>query len=158
MSFAESDVSTTPQANHMCRRSMAEDRSTENSENDAQYSLDRAPQSAGSGKCRGCRHAMAARNAQAADDTAPIGPIQQLDSALLVAMKAGGNTPFEQRYRTLTPVIEQVFNLQAVLAVFTRSRTATARQPSLSRKFLGWRCFLSLRARGSCVVDCGIRP
>jgi phospholipid transport system substrate-binding protein len=47
---------------------------------------------------------------------APTVPVEQLDDALLAAMKAGGNTPFAERYRALTPVIEQVFNLDAVLA------------------------------------------
>jgi phospholipid transport system substrate-binding protein len=54
--------------------------------------------------------------AQTSGDASATAPIEQLDSALLAAMKAGSNTPFEDRYRALTPVIEQVFNLDAVLA------------------------------------------
>lgn len=55
-------------------------------------------------------------SAETLDDTSATVPIQQLDSALLASMKAGGSTPFDQRYRALGPVIEQVFNLDAVLA------------------------------------------
>jgi len=58
--------------------------------------------------------AAAPANAQA--DGSPAAPIQRLNNALLVAMKAGSHTPFEQRYQALAPVIEQVFNLEAVLA------------------------------------------
>jgi hypothetical protein len=31
-------------------------------------------------------------------------------------MKEGGSTPFDDRYRLLAPVIERVFDLDAVLA------------------------------------------
>jgi phospholipid transport system substrate-binding protein len=49
-------------------------------------------------------------------DVSPKLPIEQLDRALLEAMKAGGHTSFGERYRALAPVVEQVFNLDAVLA------------------------------------------
>jgi phospholipid transport system substrate-binding protein len=55
-------------------------------------------------------------SAQSADNTSATAPVQQLDDALLAAMKAAGNTPFAERYRALAPAIEQVFNLDAVLA------------------------------------------
>jgi len=42
-------------------------------------------------------------------------PIQQLDDALLAAMKAGTGTPFAQRYAQLDPVISQTFDLDAAL-------------------------------------------
>src|SRR5271166_3788588 len=54
--------------------------------------------------------------AQAAGDASATAPVEQLDNALLVAMKAGGSTPFEDRYRALAPVIERVFDLDEVLA------------------------------------------
>jgi phospholipid transport system substrate-binding protein len=54
--------------------------------------------------------------AQATGDAAPIAPIEQLDNALLAAMKAGASSPFDARYRSLAPVIERVFDLDAVLA------------------------------------------
>jgi phospholipid transport system substrate-binding protein len=43
-------------------------------------------------------------------------PVEHLDDVLLAAMKAGSHFPFNERYRALAPVIEQVFNLDAVLA------------------------------------------
>jgi phospholipid transport system substrate-binding protein len=54
--------------------------------------------------------------AETTDDAAPTAPIQQLDAALLAAMKAGRSTPFAQRFATLAPVIEKTFDLDAVLA------------------------------------------
>jgi phospholipid transport system substrate-binding protein len=53
--------------------------------------------------------------AQTADASARV-PIEHLADALLAAMKAGDRTSFSERYRALDPVIEQVFNLDAVLA------------------------------------------
>ncbi len=47
---------------------------------------------------------------------AAIAPIQRLDTALLAAMRAGPSTSFAQRFATLTPVIEQTFDLDSVLA------------------------------------------
>ncbi len=55
-------------------------------------------------------------SAQALDEASATVPIQQLDNALLASMKAGGSTPFDDRYHALAPVVEQVFNLDAVLA------------------------------------------
>jgi phospholipid transport system substrate-binding protein len=54
-----------------------------------------------------------ARADTGADATAPI---QRLDAALLAAMQAGPGTSFSQRYKSLEPVIEQTFDLDAVLA------------------------------------------
>lgn len=48
-------------------------------------------------------------------DTAPAAPIERLNDALLGAMKAGQRASFDQRYQMVAPVIEQVFNLDAVL-------------------------------------------
>jgi phospholipid transport system substrate-binding protein len=53
--------------------------------------------------------------AEPTGDVPPTLPIEQLDDALLVAMKAG-RAPFTERYGTLAPVIEQVFNLETLLA------------------------------------------
>jgi phospholipid transport system substrate-binding protein len=55
-------------------------------------------------------------SAEANGDVSATAPIEQLDGAMLAAMKAGGTMTFEERYRTLAPVVEQVFNLDAVLA------------------------------------------
>ena len=46
----------------------------------------------------------------------PQAPIVQLDNALLASMKSGASASFDGRYHALEPVIEQVFNLDAVLA------------------------------------------
>jgi phospholipid transport system substrate-binding protein len=54
-------------------------------------------------------------SAQATGDAAATAPVEQLDAALLTAMKAGG-TSFADRYRALAPVIERVFNLDTALA------------------------------------------
>src|SRR5689334_14330551 len=47
-----------------------------------------------------------------ADVTAPV---QRLSDALIAAMKAGQQAPFQQRYRMLQPVVAQVFDLSVVL-------------------------------------------
>jgi|HubBroStandDraft_1064217.scaffolds.fasta_scaffold92438_1 phospholipid transport system substrate-binding protein len=49
--------------------------------------------------------------------TDPTAPIRRLDDALLAAMRSGQGTPFARRFADLTPVIEQTFDLDAVLAV-----------------------------------------
>jgi phospholipid transport system substrate-binding protein len=60
--------------------------------------------------------AALARSAMTAwADPAPIAPIQQLNDGLLRVMKAGPGTPYKQRFDTLAPVIDQVFDLDAVL-------------------------------------------
>lgn len=56
------------------------------------------------------------RSAAAQGASGALAPIERLDSALLAAMRAGDSTSFVQRYRMLEPVIEAVFDLQAVLA------------------------------------------
>lgn len=51
-----------------------------------------------------------------AGNASPTVPVEQLNAALLAAMKAGGQSSFDDRYRALAPVIERVFDLDAVLA------------------------------------------
>lgn len=59
----------------------------------------------------------ASRQAAHADSGAgATAPIQRLDEALLAAMKAGESTPLRQRYAALAPVIDQTFDLEAVLS------------------------------------------
>ncbi len=43
-------------------------------------------------------------------------PVTALNTALVGAMKSGDAVPFNQRYQALEPVIDRVFNLDAVLA------------------------------------------
>jgi phospholipid transport system substrate-binding protein len=50
-------------------------------------------------------------------DPAAIAAIKDLCDALLRIMKAGNATPFAQRFTTLAPVIDRVFNLSAILQV-----------------------------------------
>jgi phospholipid transport system substrate-binding protein len=45
----------------------------------------------------------------------PAAPIQQLNDELLRVMKAGPATPFQQRFDMLAPVIDRVFDLDAIL-------------------------------------------
>jgi phospholipid transport system substrate-binding protein len=54
--------------------------------------------------------------ASAETEAPPTEPVQQFNAGLLAAMKAGEQTPFAERYRALAPVVQQVFNLDAVLA------------------------------------------
>jgi phospholipid transport system substrate-binding protein len=55
-------------------------------------------------------------NAAVVGEAEAATPIQRLDAALLAAMKAGPSTPFAQRFAALAPVLEQTFDLDAVLA------------------------------------------
>jgi phospholipid transport system substrate-binding protein len=48
-------------------------------------------------------------------DQSVIEPIQNLNSALLQVMRKGRSTPFNERFQMLAPVVEQTFDLQAVL-------------------------------------------
>lgn len=48
--------------------------------------------------------------------TTPQAPIERLNNAVLAAMKSGAGTSFDKRDRPLEPVIDQVFDLDAVLA------------------------------------------
>jgi phospholipid transport system substrate-binding protein len=57
-----------------------------------------------------------AASADTANDPSPKAPVERLDDALLTAMKTGSRVPFDERYRALAPVIEQVLNLDAILA------------------------------------------
>ena len=50
-------------------------------------------------------------------DPAAVAPIQRLCDALIGIMKAGHSTPFQQRFATLAPVVDQVFDLPVVLQV-----------------------------------------
>jgi phospholipid transport system substrate-binding protein len=50
-------------------------------------------------------------------DPAAVAPVQRLCNALIGSMKAGHSTPFQQRFATLAPVVDQVFDLPAVLQV-----------------------------------------
>ena len=55
------------------------------------------------------------RSAIASEDDSVVQPIQKLVDGLLEIMRAGKRTPFQQRYETLAPVVEQSFDLPTVL-------------------------------------------
>ena len=48
-------------------------------------------------------------------DQAVAGPIAALNASLLAVMHAGAATPYAQRYAELAPVVEQTFDLGAIL-------------------------------------------
>ena len=54
-----------------------------------------------------------------------IAPIQHLNAALLAIMKAGQRMPFQQRYDMLAPVVEQTFDLSAILQLSIGPRWAS---------------------------------
>jgi phospholipid transport system substrate-binding protein len=77
--------------------------------------------------------------AQTAVGTDPAAPIRRLDDALLAAMRSGRTTPFPQRFAALAPVIEQSFDLDAVLAVSVGlgwSALPEAQRPALRAAFV----------------------
>ena len=55
--------------------------------------------------------------ARAATDPAVIAPIQGLCDALLAVMKAGTQTPFEQRFSMLAPAVDRALNIGVILQV-----------------------------------------
>jgi phospholipid transport system substrate-binding protein len=69
--------------------------------------------------------ALAASAMPAHADPGPIAPIQQLTDGLLRVMKAGPRTQFKQRFDMLAPVIDQVFDLDAVLRTSVGSAWAS---------------------------------
>lgn len=79
----------------------------------------------------------AGRPASAATD--PTAPVQQLDAALLAAMKAGQQAGFARRYAILAPAVEQAIDLDAILhaSVGLRWATLTAQERTgLSATFI----------------------
>jgi phospholipid transport system substrate-binding protein len=54
-----------------------------------------------------------------------VAPIQQLTEELLRTMKAGAATPFGQRFDMLAPVVDRVFDLDAVLRASVGSAWAS---------------------------------
>lgn len=48
-------------------------------------------------------------------EPASVGPIQQLNDGLVQVMKAGSQTPFEQRFDMLAPIVDKAFDLRTIL-------------------------------------------
>lgn len=63
--------------------------------------------------------------ARAAGDEAVLAPVQRLIDSLLSIMKAGMATPFQLRFATLGPVIDQSFDLATILKESVGSTWAT---------------------------------
>ncbi|HEY6433120.1 MAG TPA: ABC transporter substrate-binding protein [Acetobacteraceae bacterium] len=61
----------------------------------------------------------------AAAATDPMAPIQQLNAALLAAMKAGQQAGFARRYAILAPAVEQAIDLDTILRASVGLRWAT---------------------------------
>jgi phospholipid transport system substrate-binding protein len=59
--------------------------------------------------------AVPAGMARAQAAAGPAVPVEQLNAALLTAMKTGSGTPFTQRFAMLAPVVDQTFDLPQVL-------------------------------------------
>lgn len=59
--------------------------------------------------------AQAGSTASAQDDAAAVAPIKRLVDGLRQVMRQGGTVPFEQRFDTLAPVIDQTFDLATIL-------------------------------------------
>lgn len=81
---------------------------------------------------------LVAASAHAAD-SATAAPIAALDQGLLQVMHAGKATPFGQRYATLTPIVQQAFDLDIILetSVGPRWRNFTPdQQQELQAEFL----------------------
>jgi phospholipid transport system substrate-binding protein len=57
----------------------------------------------------------AALPVRALADNAVLAPVNQLIQGLLRVMKAGGSTPFSQRFNMLAPLIDETFDLTAIL-------------------------------------------
>jgi phospholipid transport system substrate-binding protein len=62
---------------------------------------------------------------RAQDSAAVMQPIRSLYTALEALMRKGQATPFPQRFESLAPVIDQTYDLDAVLRVSVGSRWAT---------------------------------
>ncbi len=81
---------------------------------------------------------LAASTAHAAESAAAV-PVDALDQALVKSMHEGKATPFAQRYAALAPVIEQTFDLDAILATSVGPRWASfspEQQAELRAEFL----------------------
>jgi len=66
-----------------------------------------------------------ASNAQTANNAGPIAPIQRLNAALLGTMQSGPGLSFPRRLAVLAPMIEQTFDLDAIVAASVGLRWPT---------------------------------
>src|SRR5262249_48882162 len=73
-----------------------------------------------------------ATRASAQTATDATGAIRRLEDALIAGMKAGRQVPFSQHFDTLAPVIDQVFDLAAILQASIGLRWATLSADQMS--------------------------
>jgi phospholipid transport system substrate-binding protein len=71
--------------------------------------------------------------------TDAAGPVQRLNAALLAIMKSGQRSPFQQRYEALAPVVEQTFDLAAVLELSVGPRWASLSAEEQARLMTAFR-------------------
>lgn len=67
----------------------------------------------------------AAQGTDAPADSSMAAPLRELYAGLETVMKAGHGTPFSQRFDTLAPVVDKVFDLETVLKVSVGMRWDT---------------------------------
>jgi phospholipid transport system substrate-binding protein len=81
---------------------------------------------------------LGAAPARSGTEEAAVAPIQKLVDALVEIMKLGPTTPFQQRHDILAPVIDQTFDLAAILEESVGPSWPTlpaAQQATLSNAF-----------------------
>ena len=74
-------------------------------------------------------------------DTQMEAPLHELYAGLETVMKAGHHTPFTQRFETLAPVVDKVFDLQTVLKVSIGLRWDTMAPDVRERLLKAFRSF-----------------
>ncbi len=83
----------------------------------------------------------ASRRASAQDASGPTAPIQALNDGLIAVMRAGKATPFRDRFHMLTPIVDRVFDLPAILHVSVGLRwddVDATQQAALLKVFRGF--------------------
>jgi phospholipid transport system substrate-binding protein len=78
---------------------------------------------------------------RAQDNAVAVKPIQTLYAALLDLMHQGRSVPFPQRFDTLAPIIDQVYDLETVLRVSVGPRWATMDDGTKQALFRAFRNF-----------------
>lgn len=76
-----------------------------------------------------------------AADPDPAAPVAKLYDALEASMRAGRDTPFRQRFHQLAPIIDRVFDLNAVLRTSVGPRWAGIAADEQSALFAAFRRF-----------------
>jgi len=78
---------------------------------------------------------------RAQDTGGPTAPIQVLTDGLIAVMRVGKATPFRDRFHTLTPIVDRVFDLPGILRASVGLRwddVDAAQQATLLKVFRGF--------------------